>query len=131
MPPSLAQMFNQQSSIGKAFDNSLMGANNGLGASLDMPTQFKSGGSGSGGLPHFSQDTIKVTIEFEGQDERTMFKNMKVQHDPMGSLLLAPLIEQIKAEGFSMRGHVVSYFSAADKAYVFVGKDPIGADTVI
>lgn len=45
--------------------------------------------------------------------------------------MLAPLIESIKDQGFSIRNHVVSYFSQTDRAYVFVAKDPIPEDYII
>jgi len=43
----------------------------------------------------------------------------------MGNLLLAPLIESIKSDGFHVAGHVISYFSASENMFVFVGCDPI------
>ena len=45
--------------------------------------------------------------------------------------MLAPLIESIKEQGFSISNHVVSYFSQTDRAYVFVAKDPIPEDYII
>ena len=112
MPPSLNQLFGgPQASIGKIFDNSLMGQKDQLlNDSLAMPNDFNNQ-SGSGAdqgrqmapVPYSNQDQIKVTIEQEGSDERFVFKNKKTQHDSMGNLLLAPLLEQIKEEGFSLK----------------------------
>ena len=45
--------------------------------------------------------------------------------------MLSPLLDNVKAQGFCIRNHVVSYFSQTDRAYVFVAKDPIPSDYII
>ena len=45
--------------------------------------------------------------------------------DKKGNLLLYPLLEIIEREGFQTKGHIVSYYSDNDKAFVHVGKWPI------
>ena len=48
-----------------------------------------------------------------------------------GNVLLAPLLDNIKQQGFSIQNHVVSYFSVTDKAWIFVAKDPVPEDYII
>ena len=60
-----------------------------------------------------------------------MFKNMDIKTDASGNLRLAPLLEDIKNLGFDMKNHVVSYFSDQDEVFVFVGKDPVPANSTI
>ena len=73
---------------------------------------------------------INVSIELD-DGESTLFKNQKIEKDQHGNIMLAPLIENIKDAGFCIRNHVVSYFSQADRTYVFVAKDPIPNDYII
>ncbi len=78
-------------------------------------------------MPNFRSDILNVTLEYEGKP-KTLFKNKKVTFDADGGILLAPLLDQIKESGFSLAGHVVSYYSHSDKILVFIGKDPISED---
>ena len=45
-----------------------------------------------------------------GKDEEEL-KCVDPVRDEHGNIMLAPLIESIKDQGFSIRNHVVSYFS--------------------
>ena len=77
---------------------------------------------------------IKVTFEYEEEENpesKTIFKNQKVDLDEENNILLAPLIERIKEQGFKIQNHVISYYSFSDKAYIFVAKDPIPKDYII
>jgi len=42
-----------------------------------------------------------------------------------GNVLLAPLINQIREQGFDAKNHAVMYYSEQDSAYIFVQKDPV------
>jgi hypothetical protein len=86
----------------------------------------------SRGLPAFRTDFLNVTIEYEDKIGRKhLFKNRNVQYDTFGNILLAPLLENIKEEGFNMANHIVSYYSHTEKVLVFVGKEPIRPDSSI
>jgi hypothetical protein len=57
----------------------------------------------SRGLPAFRTDFLNMTLEYEDKPGRkTLFKNRNVQYDNDGNILLAPLLESIKDEGFNM-----------------------------
>lgn len=84
------------------------------------------------GPPVFRTDFLNVTIEYEDKVGRKhLFKNRNVQYDNDNNILLAPLLENIKEEGFNMANHIVSYYSHTEKVLVFVGKDPVKPDSSI
>ena len=68
-----------------------------------------------------------MTLEYEGK-EKYILKNQRVEYDSQSNLLLAPLIERVKEQGFEAKGHVITYYSVSDHAFVFVNKDPIPSD---
>lgn len=75
---------------------------------------------------------MNVTVEYEGRkDDKVIFKALKVDYDAHGHLLLAPIIDKIRTQGFNTKGHVVFYYSPNFDAYVFVERDPIPASAAI
>jgi hypothetical protein len=73
-----------------------------------------------------SAPLINLQIEVEGRESKTLFKNQTAVFDARGNVMLAPLLEKIKSNGFDdFAGATISYFSWLDKAFVFVGRDPI------
>jgi len=74
-------------------------------------------------------DKINVTIEQENKADRTMFKNKSIVLDSNNNLLIAPLLQSIKDDGFNLKEHTINYYSNSDEAFIFLGKDPI-AETV-
>lgn len=68
---------------------------------------------------------MTLTLEYEGTDDKCIFKNQKASYDSSCNLLLAPLINAMREQGFDSRGHSVLYFANSFNAFVFVGKDPI------
>ena len=45
-----------------------------------------------------------MTLEYEGK-EKYILKNQRVEYDSQSNLLLAPLIERVKEQGFEAKGH--------------------------
>lgn len=66
-----------------------------------------------------------------GQEEDTLFKNLKVQRDASGDILLAPLLESVRSNGIDVNNSSVTYWDAVNKTYVFVGKYPVAPDSKI
>ena len=61
-----------------------------------------------------------------------MIKDQQVQRDAEGSIILAPLLENICNMGFfNFENHAVSYFSESSQMYVFAAKYPVPADVRI
>ena len=118
--------------IAAAFQGDSQQVGNGIfDSSLNqLPGKFSNVQTALSGPQSGTISRINVSIEFE-DGESTLFKNQKIQKDETGSIMLAPLIDNIKAQGFCIRNHVVSYFSQTDRAYVFVAKDPIPSDYII
>ena len=68
---------------------------------------------------------MTLTLEYEGKEDRFIFKNQKASYDECNNLLLAPLINAIREQGFESKNHSVLYFASSYNAFVFVAKDPI------
>lgn len=43
-----------------------------------------------------------------------MFKNKKIVLDSNNNLLIAPLLQSIKDDGFNLKEHTINYYSFAD-----------------
>ena len=79
----------------------------------------------------YTFDKINVTIEQENRAEKTMFKNKSIVFDANNNLLVAPLLQSIKDDGFNLKEHTINYYSNSDQAFIFLGKDPIAETSSI
>ena len=62
----------------------------------------------------YTFDKINVTIEQENKAEKTMFKNKSIVFDANNNLLVAPLLQSIKDDGFNLKEHTINYYSNSD-----------------
>lgn len=77
-------------------------------------------------------EALNVTVEYEGKkEEKFVFKGVKADYDAHGHLLLAPIIDKIRTQGFESKGHVIMHYSPNYDAFVFVDRDPIPAAAAI
>ncbi|CAI2370872.1 unnamed protein product [Moneuplotes crassus] len=68
---------------------------------------------------------IDVLTTMPDSEEKELFRNIKIMTDPQGNILVSSVCQELKDQGIDVTGMGVSYYSLADKFYVFVGKDPI------
>lgn len=78
-----------------------------------------------------SPKLISIVIEFEASGEKMKFKNRPYETNVMGNLLLQPLLEAIKRDGIALSKQIVSYYSAQEAMFVFVGPDPVPTQSEI
>jgi len=65
-------------------------------------------------IRQYTFDKINVTIEQENKAEKTMFKNKSIVFDANNNLLVAPLLQSIKDDGFNLKEHTINYYSNSD-----------------
>jgi hypothetical protein len=76
-------------------------------------------------------NTIDVLLQIGEAETKEMLPKMAIQYDHNNNILLQPLIEDIKNKRFPVRHHIISYYAASHRAYVFVDTDPISPNHVI
>lgn len=56
-----------------------------------------------------------------------------VSFDMNGNIRAQPLVESLKKKGFTslIDGHIISYFSITHDCFVYLGMDPLPANTII
>jgi hypothetical protein len=78
-------------------------------------------------VPHFRQDYLNISLQYapETDAHKTLFKNKKVEYDSNGKILVAPILDMIKREGFAVKNHAVMYYSHVEKTHVSLGRYPV------
>lgn len=49
----------------------------------------------------------------------------------MGNIKIAPIIRQLQGMGFNVKETLISYKSALENAYIYIGKEPLPEDATI
>jgi hypothetical protein len=116
-------------SISNVFGGSLFGQNQGALFDNSLPSSIQIQNNSNvkpAQLPSFgAPETLTVSLEYDSKDDKFIFKRQRLTYDMQGNVLLAPLINQIREQGFDAKGHSVMYYSEQDSAYIFVHKDPV------
>lgn len=116
-------------SINNLFNgNSLFGAPaffDGSQPSIPLANNASASPKKEGRFKAAGPESVTLTLEYEGKEDRFIFKGQKAAYDSHNNLLLAPLINAVREQGFESRGHSVLYFASSFNAFVFVAKDPI------
>lgn len=60
--------------------------------------------------------------------DKQIFRNIRIQTDASGNILIASVCEGLKEHGFNTDGLGISYYSPKEQLYVYVGKAPIALE---
>lgn len=74
---------------------------------------------------------LDIVLQWGNSEERELFKGVECQKDHRGNIKLAPIINYISQMGFPVKDNMISYFSASEQAYVFLGSYPFPQDITI
>jgi len=60
-----------------------------------------------------------------GSEDKELIKNVRVNKDMEGNILLSSVCQRLQEQGFNVSGMRVSYYCPSEEMYIFAGKDPI------
>lgn len=70
-------------------------------------------------------------LQYEHIEDRELIRGVELERDKWQNVKVAPIIRMIADMGFPVKDNLISYYSISERAFVFVGREPISETVTI